>query len=759
MELPRALYDRGSVPSPSASSDGGLFSLIDIRDVFLRRWRLIAAATIAALIIGAIYVVISPAKYTATASMVIDTKKTTWTQSELASENRLVDDASVESEIETIKSERVAQAVIERLKLTSDPEFTGSGHELTRHFMSFFSRTAATEPQVTEAALLRTAIATLRGNQGVLRVGRSYVVDVSFTSLDRVKAATIANAIADAYIEDQLRSKFDATHRASVWLQQRIVELKDQASDAYRQVQDFKTENNIIIGENGKLSSDMELEQLGTALAKARSDTTQARAKLDRITRVLSQRTGDPAQFNIPDPAVTDALSNPVITKLRQQFLDDQKQESDWASRYGKDHQAARNLRNDMAAIQRAIWDEVQRIGEGYKSDLQITQSQEESIDKRITDLFQKSGDARQSQVKLRELETSANTYRSIYETFLSRYTQAVQQQSFPSTEARVITFASPPTSKSSPKIALIALLAGLGGFSLGVIGAFGRDQMDRVVHTRAQLEQLLGRSCLAALPLVNRAGAMGGKFGLKRKSDSVVLIGEDKPFSATAEALRYMKVAIDLHPSQHTTKVIAFISALPGEGKTTVAVNFAAALARGNAPTLLIDADLRNPSMTRLLGYQNAPGLVNVVSEQLDVQDMIVRDTKFKFDFLPASARIKPPNSSDILTSKAMKALLEACRRNYRYVIVDMPPILPVVDVKAAAGMFDGYIQIVEWGKTSLDEVAKAVGESPLLAERLLGFVLNKTDEAAMRRFEGYTSERTYSYYSDERLPEVTGV
>jgi capsular exopolysaccharide synthesis family protein len=219
------------------------------------------------------------------------------------------------------------------------------------------------------------------------------------------------------------------------------------------------------------------------------------------------------------------------------------------------------------------------------------------------------------------------------------------------------------------------------------------------------------------------------------------------------------MKVAIDLHPSQHSTKVVAFVSALPGEGKTTVAGNFAASLARGNARTLLIDADLRNPSLTKLLGYQNAPGLVNLVSEQLNIEDVVVKDKKFRFDFLPASARIKPPNSSDILTSKNMKALLDACRKQYQYVIVDMPPILPVVDVKASANMFDGFIQVVEWGKTSIDEVGKAVSASPILSERLLGVVLNKTDETAMRRFEGYTSERTYSYYSDERQIESTTV
>src|SRR6202035_3185347 len=144
------------------------------------------------------------------------------------------------------------------------------------------------------------------------------------------------------------------------------------------EVQDFKYDNSIIIGVDGKLASEVELDQLGIALAKARADTSQARAKLDRITRVLEQRS-DKETFNIPDPVVTDALKNPVITKLRQQFLDDQNTESEWRTRYGPDHQAAKNLRAEMAALQRAIWDEISRIAESYKSELQIAKSQEES--------------------------------------------------------------------------------------------------------------------------------------------------------------------------------------------------------------------------------------------------------------------------------------------------------------------------------------------------------------------------------------------
>ncbi len=733
-------------PPVDNDSSSGTVSMLQIRDFLGRQWRVILLVVLLSLAVGAAYVFLSPSKYTAQTDMIIDTKRVTWTQAEMASENRLVEDASVESEIETTKSEKVASTVIRRLNLLEDPEFIGAGAGLKRRLFTVLGLTSGVDQPSSDEAM-RRALNTLKANLGVVRLGRSYIEQISYTSLDRDKAARIANAFADAYIEDQLQAKFDGTRRASAWLEQRIAELRQQASDAYRAVQDFKSKNNIIIGVDGKLASEVELDQLGIALAKARADTSQARAKLDRISLVLDQRT-ERESLTIPDPVVTDALSNPVITRLRQQFLDNQSKESEWRARYGADHQAARNLRAEMAAQQRAIWDEITRIAESYKSELQIARSQEESIDKRMIEVFEKSGTLRQSQVRLRELETASNTYRGIYETFLSRFTQSVQQQSFPSTEARVVTFASPPSSPSSPKVALTLALAGVCGLGLGIATAFAREQMSRQVHTRAQLEKLLGTSCLAVLPAFAKKKSAARNSRGAPTSDAFRQMNEVTPFSATAEALRYIKVAIDLNPTGG--KVIGMVSALPAEGKTTVAAAFASFVAKNGARTLLIDADLRNPSMTRTLGYNGHPGILNLVADKSDFDELVISDANLKFDFLPSSTQIKPTNSADVLNSPTMKDTLKAARSRYDYVLVDLPPILPVVDVKAAAHLFDAFVLVVEWGSTATDEIVRAVEASSIVRERLLGTVLNKADEAIMRRFEGY-SDRRYSYYTND--------
>ncbi len=752
-------------PPPPADSDSASrsFSMLQLRAFLGRQWRLIAVTTVLSIVLGFAYVVVTPNKYTARTDMIIDTKKIVWVQSEMSSESRGMDDAAVESEIETTKSEKVAKAVVRRLHLDDDPEFVGSGGGVKQHIFSLFKSALSIsgasklamfkwvdEPDAAPSpdGPMQSAIGALADNLRVIRLGRSYHEEIAYTSLDPVKAARIANAFAEAYIEDQLEAKFESTRRASAWLQQRIDELRQQATDAFKAVQDFKSSENIIIGVDGKLASDVELDQLGVALAKARADTSQARAKLDRITIVMEQRLKK-QDFNIPDPVVTDALSSPVITKLRQQFLEDQNKMTEWSAKYGANHMSVQNLRTDMVTLQNAIWDELSRIAESYKSEYQIAKSQEEAIDKRMTDVFQKSGTTRQSQVRLRELETAATSYRNIYETFLSRFTQSVQQQSFPTTEARVVTEATPPHKPSSPKVGLTLALAVVCGLMLGVMSGIAREQMDRQIYTRTQLETLLGTTCLAVLPAFSGQKTFADRFRTKQVSAAFRQIGEVAPFSATAEALRYIKVAIDLHRSEGKCKVIGIVSALPGEGKTTVATSFAAFVAKTGMRTLLIDADLRKPSMSRSLGHATAPGLLNMVADGTDYESLLIRDSQYQFDFLPASTQMAFSNSSDILNSPAVKDMLKKVRSSYDYVLVDLPPILPVVDVKAVAHLIDAFILVVEWGNTSTDEILKAATASPILTERLLGAVLNKADEAVMRRFEGY-SDRRYAYYTN---------
>ena len=755
-ELPRRFHEQTPHPDEDASLlPQKSVSLAKIFHVMVKRRVVLATTTLACLAIGIVYVAITPASYTASASLMIDTKKMPWFQTQTTLDSSTMDDGAVESQIETIRSEQVALSVIKSLELVKDPEFVGSGRSLMR---SLWAALGLNERSVeSDQALQRAAVESFKSHLRIIRVAHSYVADISFTSLNREKAAKIANATADAYIEDQLQARFAVAKRASVWLQERIKELREQATSSFKAIQDFKSENNVIIGSDGKLVTELEQEQLANDLARARAETTAAQAKSDRIQALIASHKGG-SYAGLPDPSIVDAMNNSIIQKLRETVLEDQKQMAEVTAKYGPQHQAALNLHTEIDNLNASIWNEMDRIAESMKSDLHIAKQREDSLSKRMTEVFNESRSTRQAQVQLQELTTASNTYRTIYENFLDKYTQAVQQQSFPATEARLITYATPPTSKSSPKTALTLVLALFAGLASGVGLALLREQLDRVIHTRDQLMESAHLTCIAMIPYNgetstenNGAAARIAKLwrafiGSHDKADiearkaPVVLVKPNAPLSAQSEALRAVKVSIDLQRLSRTAKVIGITSSLAGEGKSTIAASLVTILAESHKSTILIDADMRNPTLTNMLGAAGEPGLLDLLTCEVEPDlGAFVRHDARGFDFLAAPTKVRPANTADVLASERMHHLLGIAGKSYDYVIVDLPPLLPVVDVRASAHRFDAFIMVVEWGRTTMDEVSRAMRQSDHLAKNTIGAVFNKVDPSAVRRYEGY--------------------
>ncbi len=743
---PEKITKIGARVSPEAGPGSEpIFSRHAFSVLWYRRDMIIAAVSVT-LLVAALYLIFAPARYTATTTMVLETKQSPVVHNEVVIEPH-VDTDAVETQVETIRSENVAAAVIRKLKLTEDPEFSYRG--IISALQDWFSTGAADTNADSDDETLRTAIGNFQDGLLVKRIPHSYAVEIAYKSLDPKKATTIANAIAEAYIEDQRQAKSELTKRARLWLQEGIAELRSKATGAFESVQSFKSQNNLLIGSDNKLAWDVELEQLTELLAKARAATTLARSRLAEIEAVVATRSND---NGLPDPTVSDALSSTVITKLRQQYLEDEKHATAFASRYGSSHQSVSRLRFEMANLNRQIRDEIERIAETYKTDLKVAQSDEQAIEKRISGIFQHNSGNRQAQVKLRELETASNTYRSVYEDFLNRYTQAVQQQLFPSIAARVITFAS-IGKRSSPKILLTLALATIGGASLGAAGVFFREQMRRPIYSRNQVIRELGVSCIAVLPVSERSKkALRSTPSLTaptqlpidlrkwtllgQKNLPALLVNNEDPFSSASEALRNIKVAMDLRHITHETRTLGIVSALANEGKSSIALSLAARMAKAGRNVLLVDCDFRKPSLTNFLGLKNRAGILELLAAEAELAD--VTNRQYGFDFLCGPTKIRPVDTDDILNSEPMAKLLAVMKEYYDTVIVDLPPILPMIDIRACAHLFDAFALVAEWGKTSIDDLDMAFRVAPLVHERLLGIVLNKVDVAAIQRIEG---------------------
>lgn len=785
---------------------------------FIRRQLPIFIFVIAcAFALGLVYLITAPPKYTAHAILLIDSSKLRILQQDAPLGDVPIDTSQVETQVEILKSENIGLSVVKDLKLTEDPEFVAAEGGLLNSILSIFE-----SPGVqSETELTRQALGRFLSKRSVARVGRTYVLDIGFTSLYASRSAIIANAMADAYIVDQLESKYQATRRASGWLQDRIRELRQQASDADRAVLDYKEKNNIVaVGggapgtTNTRLLGEQQLEELNSQLGAARASAEETKARLDRITEVMRK--------DVPDATVTDTLHSEVINRLRNSYLDMATKEAIWSARYGSSHLAAVNLRTQMTELRRAILDELGRIAQGYKSDYEIAKTRVDGLERNLQSLVASTQLINRDRLGLRDLESTAQVYHTLHDNFLQRYMEAIQQQSFPITEARIISPAAAPQAKSSPRTSIVLGLAGAVGLALSFGAALLREAVDRVFRTARQVETNLHTRCLAILPRlaasksskrnlsvvgrpINRKGSTAkmtpivspsveGPVGespelpvpsvsptkvsqltqsmLSRnaKSDGIYSIEidaakrrvvpsrsfmrhvVDEPLSTFAEAFRSIKVAADVSES----KVIGITSTVPEEGKSTVSSNLAELMAHAGKRVILLDGDLRNPSLSRALAPNSKAGLLEVLNGEVTLDDAIYVDDGTGLRFLPAVMESGLAYTNEILASDIFKNFVDRLRKDHDYIIIDCSPIAPVVDVRATTQIFDSYIYVIEWGRTHMNIVKQQLSGFPELQDRLLGVVLNKADIRVLQRYEAYYGSYYYKNNYGSQNPEV---
>jgi len=748
-----------AIPSPSETFQS-------LR-AFVRRQYLVLSVTVAmAIAMGFLYLLTTPPSYTATATMVIDRKVQLFQQQSMFNDMPF-DTGAVETQVEMLKSETIALAVIKQLHLTEDPEFTSPGAGLIGTLLSSVMGLFASNEPSSEFTLSRAAVSTFESRLSVRRVGLTYIIMIGFRSFSPDRAAQIANAVADAYIDDQLEAKYQAARRAGSWLQDRLRELREQASTAERLVVAFKNKNDMVDA-GGRTINEQQLAELNSELVLARSHTAEASARLNRVQAVL--------QNDSPEATVTatvaDTLKSEVITKLRSQYLELSRREADWTVRYGATHLAVVNLRNQMREMQNSIRNELQRIAETYKSDLEIAKHNEASVQSQLDQAVAQSQVTSQAQVALRELESSAQSYRALYDNFLQRYMESVQQQSFPITEARVISAATRPLFKSHPKTMVVLGLSTMIALVLGFVAGAWRDFSDRVFRTANQVETALQTECIALVPLVKEGSQEDKITDVGRPVKSADQAREiqivknvksadtghqtiasvpgvnsavvESPFSAFAEAIRSIKLATDLSPTVTGGRIIGVTSAIPNEGKSTIAAALATLMAHTGSRTLLIDCDLKNPSLTRLFSRKATLGLLEVARGQTTLDKAIWSDQATNMKFLPGAVKARMVHSSEILASAPMRKFFESLRHSYDYIIVDFSPLMPIVDVRASTNLVDAYVCVVEWGRTRIDFVEQALHSSRGVYEHMLGVVLNKVNLRSMGRYDG----RGGSYY-----------
>jgi capsular exopolysaccharide synthesis family protein len=752
-------------PPPDGPGQGGVGELIDFALGFLlRQYLVILLLVLLGGVAGAIFLVVRPPTYTAQAKIIMGAQKPQFIQQQSLFPDAPLDQAHVESQLQLLQSRAILAPVVQKLNLVKDPEFGSTPGGLIQRSFQLFTGPTSAQPTLDATEV---AIATLADRLTVNRVGFSYLIEIGASSRSREKAAQIANAVATAYIDDQQAAKRDANRAASMWLQERLEQLGDQSKAAERALVEFKQQNNIV-SVDGKRLDEQNLADLNTRLAAAQVHASDVLARLNQLESIIrswnsngtlevgarttppkiaefgcgpKERTGSGCEWKmVLDP---EAINSPILTNLRQQYLDLSRREADYSAQYGRDHQAVVNLRKKLHDLRAAAFDEVRRMAETFKSEYAIAKGQQTEIEKQLDHIISQSKTANEAQARLRELESTANTYHSLYDSFLQRYTGGVQQDSFPLVETRLISPASELAVKGKPKPLYVFAFSLMGGIALGVGVGLLRDLMDRAFRTRNQIQMLLQIPCIAMVPLL-KTSRLKRKQLLAKPSEartvtrdaSVFWRAVDSPFSIFAESIRSIKLATHYYHGTETNKVIGFTSALPNEGKSTIAAAVAQLTAQGGGRAIIVDCDLRMPSLSRRLAPHARAGIGDVISGAQSLEETVWRDPATNLFFLPAT-KTAPQHSCEVLGSEGTKKLIERLRASFDFVIVDLPPLVPIADARAAAHLVDSIILVIEWGRTKINIVQHALDTAPNLHQAIIGAVLNKTNMDNLSQYD----------------------
>lgn len=710
-------------PAAQATSNGALKSFAML---MRRHWRLIAATCLAGVALSVLVLTVLPKKYTATASVFIDFLHPVGPSTQMAPTTLgLVDPAAVESQIDILQSERVALGAIERLGLFKTPDVLLQPLPVISSVYSI-ARKIGVMASPSAYDIRRAVVAAVMGRTTVRRAGKSqggqetFVIEISFDASDPVLAARVANALAQTYLTEQLEARFDMAKLANDWFIERLQGMRKAVSDAEQAAQKYKADNDITMVSGNRAMSlvgEQNLGQIEEAVTSAQAVVADARSRLETLNRIIAS--GNPQQ------AVPDALASPSIQHLQSQYTDLAQREADLRERgTPPDHDVMTRLGAAIAEAQRLIMNEFGRMRESAQNEVNTTESRIAQLQRQSDVASESLKQTKAKELHAAELDREAAAVRTLYEAFMNQFQVTTQAQSYPVSEERMVTTAEPPVKQTRRFGVILAVGGALGALAGGCV-AWLRENAGHV-KTGQELEDAIDAPFLGILPGLDAPLASKRQKQLGRLAP-LLTYAVKHPTSVYAETIRNCKASL-LHIGEDPTNaVLGVISAVQGEGKTTFAANLAFHLASNGYRTLLVDADTRNPELSSAFNKRNSGGLIQILSGTVGINDALHFESEsMPIAFLPSGVQDTMADADELLMSPAFEQFIASVRKDFRYVIFDLPPMAPVVDAGIVARRLDGFFYVARWNKTAADVIRRALQKSHMARERVIGGVIN---------------------------------
>jgi succinoglycan biosynthesis transport protein ExoP len=719
--------------------------IADLLGIARRGWLFLVAGPAFGVICALMILSTIPPTYKASSRIVFERTLPRYLQTNKVSNEPIIDDYDALGQIYVIASESILLQVVRSLSLASDPDFVGERHDETlgsrvrglfrdaAQALGFPERKREDQSIARRTDPEKIALDGLIRNLTVSREDVASVITIAFSWKDPVKAAAIVNAIVDTYIDASSSNKMKSTNVASKVVQERVQELQQQAKNAERALLEYKTANNLVGTAKTTLSGE-QLAALQTNLTNARVAMVEARARVEWIAKD-------------PDASALFVTDNELITKLRADLLDLSVRANDIERRVGKDHLAALKVRNRMDEVREAIASEQRRLAASFGKDYELARAKYDELSATISRVMGEEGANSDVQARMRDLESAADTLRTLYNRMLLQVSEMNRVEAQPSItpDARVLMRAAPPSQTESSKKRLLILAGGsILGLLLGGAILLVRTFPFGVFRTSQQVTYATGLPCTVLPEIVDakeQASLMAGEYAL------------EAPYSRFSQTMRGVGAMIGIAQRESDAKVVCVVSSNPGEGKTTVAINLAAHFGRHAATrVLLIDADFYRQSLTKIVAPDARAGLAEALADPAALPKIVVRKEHLNLDALPCPVPDQMPNPAELLGIVEMERLIQVAREAYDLVIVEAPPMAAIVDYKIISRHCDGFVFVVEWGKTSQRLVLECLSDASALLDRVLCVILNKADPAALRSIEHYKGDRFHAYYYDQK-------
>lgn len=682
-------------------------------------------------------------RYTAESAVMLEARKTQVVDVQAVLSGLPADMSVIRSEVEVLKSPAIAEKVVRKLGLASLPEFNpglrspAGFSKLWHRIVSAGSDAPETAPAPetpyapTQAEILG-AVETLQGSTEVTNEIRSYVLKIHVESETPKLAAAIANAYAEAYLDSQLETKFNAVRRANSWLDEHLTELREQVEKSDLAVQRFKSDHNLVESKGLTINA-QQLAELNSQLTIASADRAQKESNLQEIQGQLKIGGAD---------AAAQVLASPLIQKLRGEQTDLLAKQAQLATKYRPAHPAMVDIAAQLNDIQEKIQEEIDKVVRGMTGELASARAKESALRATLGQLGKSAADQGNSEVALHQLEREAESNRALYQNFLLRFKQTSAQEDSQQADARLLASARIPGRPTYPQTNRMLVTAFSCSVLIGLLAAFIVEQLDPGFRTREQFERATRVPSLGLVPAEREA------------AEAAIDIIVDKPRSSYSEAIRTIRTALRYSHIDRPPKVLMVTSSLPGEGKSVFSVSLARSVACSGGRALVVDCDLRRPTLARLLDTGASRGLLGLIEQKTSFET--VRGIEEKSGMHYIAGTVTTPNPQDLLGSNQMRQWLDRLRADYDFIVLDTPPVLSVSDALVLSHLADTTIYLVRWGKSPRPVVNNGLRTFSNDGGNLAGAVLSRVD---MAKHSGYTyGEDRYAYgnhYTDDEDEE----